>query len=103
MMRLLSARTALLLAAGLLFALSAVPAQDAKDKAKDKDDKDAPARGSLVEDRAARKLLEAGDARLDAGEAGKAIEVWQSVLERYPKSRVRYEAHMRLGNHLLER
>lgn len=72
---------------------------------KDKDDKDAknPMRGSIVEDRTARKLLEAGDARLEAGEPGKAVEVWQSVIERYPRSRVRYEAHLRLGNHLLER
>ena len=44
-------------------------AQDGKD-AKVKDGKDAPERGSIVEDRAARKLLEAGDARLEAGEAG---------------------------------
>jgi tetratricopeptide (TPR) repeat protein len=94
-------RTALLLAAGALFVpLMPTSAQDKdKDQAKDKE----PARGSLVEDRAAHKLLEAGDARLDAGETVKAVEVWQSVLERYPRSRVRYEAHLRLGNHLLER
>lgn len=58
-------------------------------------------RGSIVEDRAARKQLEAGDARLESGEAAKAIEVWQSVIERYPRSRVRFDAHLRLGNHLL--
>ena len=62
-----------------------------------------PARGSIVEDRAARKLVEAGDARFDADEMNKAVEVWQSVIERYPRSRVRYDAHMRLGNFLLER
>ncbi|MDA1162566.1 MAG: tetratricopeptide repeat protein [Planctomycetota bacterium] len=61
------------------------------------------ARGSIIEDRAARKLLEAGDARLEADEASKAVEIWQSVLERYPSSRVRFEAHIRLGNHFLER
>ncbi|OWK35636.1 tetratricopeptide repeat protein [Fimbriiglobus ruber] len=72
-------------------------AQDAKDK-----DKAAPAeRGSIVEDRTARKLLEAGDARLEAGEPGKAVEVWQSVIERYPRSRVRFDAHLKLGNYLL--
>ena len=60
-------------------------------------------RGSLVEDRAAKKLVEAGDARLDAGELKKAVEVWQSVIERYPRSRLRYEAHMRLGKFFLER
>ena len=66
------------------------------------DDK-APVRGSLVEDRAARKLLEAGDARYESDEQAKAVEIWQSVIERYPRSKVRLEAHLRLGNHLLER
>lgn len=60
-------------------------------------------RGSLVEDRAARKLLEAGDGRYDADEVTKAVEVWQSVIERYPRSRVRLDAHMRLGDYFLER
>ncbi len=62
-----------------------------------------PAHGSLIEDRAARKLVEAGDARLEADEATKAVEVWQSVIERYPTSRVRFLAHIRLGNYYLER
>ena len=67
------------------------------------DDADAagPVRGSIVEDRAARKLLEAGDARYDADETNKAVEIWKSVIERYPRSRVRFDAHMRLGEHLL--
>jgi len=60
-------------------------------------------RGSLVEDRAARKLVDAGDARLEAEEVKKAIEVWQSVIERYPRSRVRFQAHMRLGLFYLDR
>ena len=60
-------------------------------------------RGSLVEDRAAKKLVEAGDSRLESGELKKAVEVWQSVIERYPRSRIRYEAHIRLGNFFLER
>jgi TolA-binding protein len=62
-----------------------------------------PARGSLIEDRAARKLVEAGDARFEADEANKAVEVWESVIERYPTSRVRFLAHMRLGRYFLER
>ena len=53
-------------------------------------------RGSLVEDRAARKLIEAGQARFDSDEVKKAVEVWESVLERYPRSAVRYAAHMKL-------
>ena len=60
-------------------------------------------RGSLVEDRAARKLLDAGSARYDADEIGKAVEIWQSVIERYPRSRVRFAAHMRLGDYFLDR
>lgn len=60
-------------------------------------------RGSIVEDRAARKLLEAGDTRLAAEETEKAVEIWKSVIERYPRSRVRFEAHMRLGNFLLDK
>ena len=61
----------------------------------------APVRGSIVEDRAARKLLQAGDLRYDAGEEEKALEIWQSVVERYPRSKVRYQAHLKLGEHYL--
>ena len=60
-------------------------------------------RGSIVEDRAAKKLLEAGDARLDAGETAKAVEIWKSVIERYPRSRLRFDGHLRLGNYFLDR
>ncbi len=59
-------------------------------------------RGSIVEDRAAKKLLEAGDARLDASESAKAIEIWKSVIERYPRSKHRFDAHLRLGNFFLD-
>jgi tetratricopeptide (TPR) repeat protein len=59
-------------------------------------------RGSIVEDRAARKLLQAGDARLEVGENEKALEIWESVVERYPLSPVRFEAHLRLADHLLK-
>lgn len=60
-------------------------------------------RGSIVEDRAAQKLIEAGDARFDADEFTKALEVWESVIERYPRSKMRFTAHMRLGDYLLKR
>lgn len=75
------------------FAQAPTPIDPAKDKE----------RGSLVEDRAAKKLLEAGDARVEAQEFTKAVEIWQSVIERYPRSKVRFEAHMRLGTHFLDR
>ncbi|MEN8775298.1 MAG: tetratricopeptide repeat protein, partial [Akkermansiaceae bacterium] len=58
-------------------------------------------RGSIIEDRAARKLLQAGDARLEVGENEKALEIWKSVVERYPRSQIRFEAHLRLADHLL--
>lgn len=82
---------------------SPVAAQEAKPDAKADADAGGPARGSIVEDRAAKKLIEAGDARLEADEASKAIEIWKSVIERYPKSRLRFDAHMRLGNYYLDR
>ncbi len=72
-------------------------------KAKEKEDAASGVRGSIVEDRAAAKLLEAGDSRYDADEFAKAVEVWESVIERYPRSKVRFSAHMRLGNFLLTR
>ena len=59
-------------------------------------------RGSIIEDRAARKLLQAGDTRLELGENEKALEIWRSVVERYPRSKIRFEAHLRLGDHLLK-
>ena len=62
-----------------------------------------PEPGSLIEDRAAGKLIEAGQARLEADEPAKAVEIWQSVIERYPRSRVRFTAHLLLGKHFLER
>ena len=64
---------------------------------------DSGLRGSIVEDRTASKLIEAGDARMDANEPDKAIEIWDSVLERYPRSRYRFLAHMRLGQYYLEK
>ena len=65
--------------------------------------KSAPVRGSIVEDRAAKKLIEAGESRFEAEEISKALEIWKSVIERYPRSRFRYQAHMKLGDYYLER
>jgi len=62
-----------------------------------------PVRGSIIEDRAARKLLQAGELRFDAGEEDKAVEIWESVIERYPRSRVRFEARLKLGEYYLTR
>ena len=57
-------------------------------------------RGSIVEGRAARRLMQAGDLRIEAGETDKGLELWRSVIERYPRSKVRFDAHMKLGEHL---
>ena len=60
------------------------------------------ARGSIVEDRAARRLMDAGDLRVEAGETDKGLDLWRSVIERYPRSEIRFDAHMKLGEyHLL--
>ncbi len=89
-------------AGGLAVLLAVAQAQEGP-KSPGKEKSKPGERGSIVEDRAARKLLEAGDARLESGEPAKAIEVWQSVIERYPRSRVRFDAHLKLGNHLLSK
>ena len=62
-------RSSIILA--LLLALPALPSlAQSPEKAE---------RGSIIEDRAARKLLQAGDARLEVGENEKALEIWESV------------------------
>ena len=82
----------------LLFASSMAFAQPAK-----KEDAKAAPRGSIVEDQAARKLIEAGETRYDADELQKAVDIWQSAIERYPRSKYRFLAHMKLGDHFLKR
>ncbi|MDX1947007.1 MAG: tetratricopeptide repeat protein [Pirellulaceae bacterium] len=79
------------------FGQPAAPATPAEDPAA------GAVRGSIVEDRAAKKLLEAGDARLEADEAAKAVEIWKSVIERYPRSKHRFDAHLKLGGYYLDR
>jgi len=58
-------------------------------------------RGSITEDRKAKKLLEAGDSRMEADEKSKALEIWRTVLDQFPRSKVRFDAHMRIGEYLL--
>lgn len=65
----------------------------------------APAPGggasSLVDDKKAKALLDAGDARLDAGELTAAIDLYKAVLDRYPVSRWRFLARLRMGKQFL--
>ncbi len=89
---------------GPWLALIAVVALFPLSWSQDKDKKDGKApRGSLVEDKTARNLLQAGDDRLEGKEAAKAVEIWQSVIERYPRSKHRFDAHMHLGGYLLDK
>ena len=83
---------------GVLSLIATAWCQDAAKK-----DEAGVSKGSIVEDRAAKKLLEAGDARYEVDEVSKAVEIWQSVIERYPRSKVRYEAYMKLGIFYLQR
>lgn len=85
------------------FLTGQVVAQDQPDAASPTSGGLSGMRGSLVEDRAARQLIDAGDARMDASETEKALEIWKSVIERYPRSRVRFTAHMKLGKYYLDR
>lgn len=91
--------------AGLLFlgALLATASLSAQNAPPGTEEKDPAVRGSLIEDRSAKKLLEAGDARFEADEPAKAVEIWQSVIERYPRSKHRFEAQLRLGDYFLDR
>lgn len=62
-----------------------------------------PTAGSLIEDRAAQKLLAAGDSRIELDQVREGLELYQQVIERYPRSPVRFEAFVRLGKHHLHK
>ena len=87
----------------LALALIASPAFAQPGKAKEEPAASTAPKGSVVEDQAAKKLIEAGDSRYESDEFGKAVDIWQSVIERYPRSRHRFTAHMKLGDHFLNR
>lgn len=50
------------------------------------------------EDKAAERLLERGELRLKAGQKKEAIAIYKSVVDRYPKSKFKYKALIKLGN-----
>ena len=97
------ARNALALVWILIGPALIAPAWSQAPVAKDGNPEGGGVRGSIVEDRAAKKLVEAGDARYEAEETNKAVEIWKSVIERYPRSKARFDAHLRLGNYFLNR
>src|SRR3954470_12082087 len=52
---------------------------------------------NLVDDKKAKALLDAGDARFEAGELTAALDLYKSVLDRYPVSRWRFLARLKMG------
>ena len=57
---------------------------------------------SLVDDKKAKALLDAGDARFDAGELSAALDLYKAVLDRYPVSRWRFLARLKMGKQFLK-
>lgn len=65
----------------------------------------APALGgaaSLVDDKKAKALLDAGDARFEAGELQAAMDLYKAVMDRYPVSRWRFLARLKMGKQFLK-
>lgn len=56
---------------------------------------------SLIDDKKARGLLDAGDARLEVGELPAALDLYKAMLDRYPASRWRFLARLKLGKQFL--
>ncbi|NDD39554.1 MAG: outer membrane protein assembly factor BamD [Verrucomicrobia bacterium] len=57
---------------------------------------------SLVDDKKAKALLDAGDARFEAGELPAAMDLYKAVLDRYPVSRWRFLARLKMGKQFLK-
>lgn len=57
---------------------------------------------SLVDDKKAKALLDAGDARFEAGELTAALDLYKAVLDRYPISRWRFLARLKMGKQFLK-
>ena len=56
---------------------------------------------SLVDDKKAKALLDAGDARLEAGELPAAMDLYKAMLDRYPISRWRFLVRLKMGKQYL--
>ena len=57
---------------------------------------------SLVDDKKAKALIDAGDARFEAGELAAAMDLYKAVMDRYPISRWRFLARLRMGKQFLK-
>jgi TolA-binding protein len=65
---------------------------------------EAPAAANLIDDKKAKALIEAGDARFDAAELQAAMDLYKAVIDRYPASRWRFLARLKMGKqHLKEK
>jgi outer membrane protein assembly factor BamD (BamD/ComL family) len=56
---------------------------------------------NLVDDKKAKALLDAGDARFEAGELPAALDLYKAVMDRYPVSRWRFLARLKMGKQFL--
>jgi TolA-binding protein len=53
-------------------------------------------------DYAAYKLLQRAGELLDAGEKDRGVKMFETVIEQYPRSPIRFQAYLALGKHYLE-
>jgi TolA-binding protein len=57
---------------------------------------------SMIDDKKAKALLDAGDARFDANELQAAMDLYKAVIDRYPVSRWRFLARLKMGKQFLK-
>jgi len=58
--------------------------------------------GENAEDKRAEGLLKKADLKYDVREVSEAIEMYRNIIDRFPKSKHRFTAHLRLGKHYFE-
>ena len=56
-----------------------------------------------LEDARAESLLKTADLKYDVREFDEAIDLYRGIIDRYPKSRFRFSARLRLGKHFVEK
>lgn len=56
----------------------------------------------MIDDKKAKSILEAGDARFEAGETQAATDLYKAVIDRYPTSRWRFLARLKMGKQFLK-
>ena len=61
------------------------------------------AAGADLEEKRAADLLSKGDLHYQVREFDEALEIYRNVIDRFPKSKARYTAHLKLGKHFCEK